>query len=220
MAAPSRPGPKPTTPSATTSRTTTTHGAATRPHETTAPSPFAARATPRFARLLPEAPSTPAALILRIQGVSIRVEAGFEQAPERQLELARFGFGLASSGGHGAVHEGRMIAHGLPVYVALEPVDMRLGYERLGGIVRERMQAEPRSRALFVFVGKRGHTMKILTWDGTGAIVIHKKLDAGRFELPKPTCVGEQQVMVSDALFEVIYKGVRIAPKAPRRRIH
>ena len=57
-----------------------------------------------------------------------------------------------------------MIAHGLPIYVALEPVDMRLGYERLGGIVRERMQAEPRSRALFVFVGKRGHTMKVLTW--------------------------------------------------------
>jgi len=113
-----------------------------------------------------------------------------------------------------------VIAHGLPIYVALEPVDMRLGYERLGGLVRERMQAEPRSRALFVFVGKRGHTMKVLTWDGTGAIVIHKKLDAGRFELPRPTCVGEQQVMVSDALFEVIYKGVSVAPKAPRRRIH
>jgi transposase len=113
-----------------------------------------------------------------------------------------------------------MIAHGLPIYVALEPVDMRLGYERLGGIVRERMHAEPRSRALFVFVGKRGHTMKVLTWDGTGAIVIHKKLDAGRFELPQPTSIGEQQVMVSDALFEVIYKGVRVAPKAARRRIH
>lgn len=113
-----------------------------------------------------------------------------------------------------------MIAHGLPIYVALEPVDMRLGYERLGGIVRERMQAEPRSRALFVFVGKRGHTMKVLTWDGTGAIVIHKKLDAGRFELPKPTCVGEQQVMVSDAILDVIYKGVRVTPRAPRRRIH
>ena len=66
-----------------------------------------------------------------------------------------------------------MISQGLPIYVALEPVDMRLGYERLGGLVRERMQAEPRSKALFVFVGKRGHTMKVLTWDGTGAIVQH-----------------------------------------------
>jgi transposase len=110
-----------------------------------------------------------------------------------------------------------MIAHGLPVYVALEPVDMRFGYERLGGIVRERMQAEPRSRALFVFVGKRGHTMKVLTWDGTGAIVVHKKLDAGKFELPRPTRKGDQHVIVSDAIFEVLYKGIPTAPKPPRR---
>jgi transposase len=113
-----------------------------------------------------------------------------------------------------------MIAHGLPIYVALEPVDMRCGFERLGGFVREKMQAEPRSRALFVFVGKRGHTMKVLTWDGTGAIVVHKKLDAGKFELPKPTRVGDQHVIVSDAIFEVIYKGVSVTPRPTRRRVH
>ena len=107
-----------------------------------------------------------------------------------------------------------MIAQGLPIYVALEPVDMRFGYERLGGLVRERMRAEPRSKALFVFVGKRGHTLKVLTWDGTGTIVIHKKLDAGKFELPKATRVGDQHVIVSDAIFEVIYKGVSTAPSA------
>ncbi len=39
-----------------------------------------------------------------------------------------------------------MIGQGLPIYVALEPVDMRFGYERLGGLVREKMQAEPRSK--------------------------------------------------------------------------
>jgi transposase len=113
-----------------------------------------------------------------------------------------------------------MIAQGLPIYVALEPVYMRLGWERLGAMVREKMQREPRSRALFVFVGKRGHTMKVLTWDGTGSIVIHKKLDAGKFELPKATRVGDQHVIVSDAIFEVIYKGVRVTPRAPRRRMH
>jgi transposase len=104
--------------------------------------------------------------------------------------------------------------------MALEPVDMRFGYERLGGLVRERMQAEPRSKALFVFVGKRGLTMKVLTWDGTGSIVVHKKLDAGKFQLPKATRVGDQHVIVSDAIFEVIYKGVPMAPKKTRRRVH
>ncbi len=113
-----------------------------------------------------------------------------------------------------------MIAQGLPIYVALEPVDMRFGSERLGGLVRERMREEPRSRALFVFVGKRGHSMKVLTWDGTGTIVVHKKLDAGRFELPRATGPGEQHVIVSDALFEVIHKGVAVTPRAARRKIH
>lgn len=113
-----------------------------------------------------------------------------------------------------------MIAHGLPIYVALEPVDMRLGSERLGALVRDRMRAEPRSRALFVFVGKRGHSMKVLTWDGTGTIVVHKKLDAGKLELPRPTAPGEQHLVVSDAIFEALHKGVALAPRPARRRFH
>src|SRR5262245_2099533 len=40
------------------------------------------------------------------------------------------------------------------------PVDMRVGAERLGVLVRERMRAEPRSWALFGFVGRLGHRMK------------------------------------------------------------
>lgn len=113
-----------------------------------------------------------------------------------------------------------MIAHGLPIYVALEPVDMRFGSERLGALVRERMRAEPRSRALFAFVSKRGHIMKVLTWDGTGTILIHKKLDAGRIELPRASGAGQQHVVVSDAIFEVIHKGVAVTPRASRRRTH
>ena len=46
-----------------------------------------------------------------------------------------------------------VISHGLPIYMALEPVDMRLGAERLGALVREQMRVEPR-HALFLFVGK------------------------------------------------------------------
>jgi transposase len=113
-----------------------------------------------------------------------------------------------------------VISHGLPIYVALEPVDMRLGFERLGGMVREKMAMEPRSRALFVFVGKRGLTMKVLTWDGTGVLLVHKKLDAGKFSLPRQTRAGDQHVVVSDAIFDVIFKGVPTTPRQLRRRVH
>lgn len=109
---------------------------------------------------------------------------------------------------------------GLPIYVSLEAVDMRMGYERLGGMVRERMRLEPRTRALFVFVGKRGHSMKILTWDGSGDVIIAKRLDFGRFELPMPTSHGQQHVMVSDALFAAIFGGNGTRPNKRKRTTH
>ena len=46
---------------------------------------------------------------------------------------------------------------GLPIYVALESVDMRTGYERLGGMVRDRMKMEPRARALCIRGQARPH---------------------------------------------------------------
>ncbi len=103
-----------------------------------------------------------------------------------------------------------MIPHGTEVFVATEPVDMRYGIERLGGIVRERMQREPRSKnALFVFVGKRGTTLKVLWWDGTGTVLLSKRLDASRFELPKAREAGAASVVVSEATFEALLHGLR-----------
>jgi len=101
-----------------------------------------------------------------------------------------------------------MIPQGVDVFVATEPVDMRYGFERLGGIVRERMGREPRSKALFVFIGKRKHTMKVLTWDGTGVVLMYKKLDAGLFDVPLPTRRGEQSVQMSEAAFEALFSGL------------
>jgi hypothetical protein len=54
----------------------------------------------------------------------------------------------------------------------------------------------------------------------TGTIVVHKKLDAGRFELPRATQPGEQHLLVSASIFEVIHKGVAIMPRASRRQFH
>ena len=104
-----------------------------------------------------------------------------------------------------------MIPQGVEIYVATEPVDMRFGFERLGGLVREKMKREPRSRALFVFFGKRRQSVKILTWDGTGTVLIYKRLVRGLFEIPLPTRPGEQSVVVSDALFEALFAGLTSA---------
>lgn len=102
-----------------------------------------------------------------------------------------------------------MIPHGVEIFVAIAPVDMRLGFERLGGLVRERMQREPRSKsALFVFFGKSRRTVKILGWDGTGTVLWYKRLDRGLFEIPRPERDGDASVVVGDAAFEAIFAGL------------
>lgn len=113
-----------------------------------------------------------------------------------------------------------MIPQGVEVFVAVEPVDMRLGFERLGGLVRERMAREPRSKALFVFFGKRRETVKVLSWDGTGVVLWYKRLDRGRFEIPAPAAAGDTSVLVSESQFEAIFAGLVTQTNAPPRRLH
>jgi transposase len=105
-----------------------------------------------------------------------------------------------------------VIPQGVEIFVALEPVDMRFGFERLGGLVRERMRREPRSRALFVFFGKRRQSVKVLTWDGTGVVLWYKRLDRGLFEIPIPSRPGEQSVSVSETVFEALFSGLSRVP--------
>jgi len=101
-----------------------------------------------------------------------------------------------------------VIPQGVEIYVAIEPVDMRLGFERLGGLVRERMRREPRSKALFVFFGRRRQTVKVLSWDGTGTVLWYKRLDHGTFEIPQRVNEGDASVVVSEAAFEAIFAGL------------
>ena len=59
-------------------------------------------------------------------------------------------------------------AGSLKVFVALEPCDLRKGFEGLTALVAERLQEELRSGALFVFSNRRHTRLKVLYWDGSG----------------------------------------------------
>lgn len=117
-----------------------------------------------------------------------------------------------------------MIPSGVQVFVALDPVDMRYGFERLAGLVRERLGYEPRCGALFVFVGKRRETAKILFCDGTGMCLFYKRLDRGAFVLPAAPSEGTSHVEVDDATFEALLDGVEAVratrPRKASRRVH
>ncbi|MBK8172007.1 MAG: IS66 family insertion sequence element accessory protein TnpB [Sandaracinaceae bacterium] len=78
---------------------------------------------------------------------------------------------------------------GLPlsvrIYFATEPVDMRNGIDGLCALVKGTIEKDVYEGHLFVFVGKSKNRVKVLFWDHGGFVVYMKRLERGRFQMPK-----------------------------------
>jgi transposase len=70
------------------------------------------------------------------------------------------------------------------IYLAPGATDMRMGFNGLYGLVRERLLCDPLSGHLFLFSNARKNRLKILFFDQTGLWVCAKKLDKGQFYWP------------------------------------
>jgi transposase len=71
------------------------------------------------------------------------------------------------------------------IYVAVEAVDMRKGFEGLYGLVRDQLGGDPLSGHLFLFSNRTRTRLKALIWDGSGLWVCSKRLEKGRFRWPE-----------------------------------
>jgi len=116
-----------------------------------------------------------------------------------------------------------MIPSGVEIYVALEPIDMRLSFDRLSGLAKERVGYDARSGALFIFFGKRRDALKVLFFDGTGMAIFYKRLDRRTFELPHAPSDGARHVEIDDAALEALLDGIALdgtASSPPRGKTH
>jgi transposase len=73
----------------------------------------------------------------------------------------------------------------LRIFVALQPVDMRAGFNRLYAHVQTRFHQDPLSGHLFVFTNRLRNRVKILYFDGSGLWVCAKRLERGTFGWPR-----------------------------------
>ena len=71
------------------------------------------------------------------------------------------------------------------IYIGIEAVDMRKGFEGLYGLVRDQLGQDPLSGHLFLFTNRRRTRLKALVWDGSGLWVCAKRLEKGRFRWPE-----------------------------------
>ncbi|EEE35342.1 IS66 Orf2 family protein [Rhodobacteraceae bacterium KLH11] len=91
------------------------------------------------------------------------------------------------------------------LYLASKPVDFRKGMDGLAAIVMKEFQLDPFSGAIFIFRSKRLDRMKLIVWDGTGLILVYKRLEGKGFEWPR---MQDGVISISKTQFEALFEGL------------
>jgi transposase len=94
------------------------------------------------------------------------------------------------------------------VFLSKEPADMRASYDSLFMRVKEIIKEDPFSGHLFVFLNKRRTCCKCLYYDGTGLVLIGKRLENGLFARVNPFHSGD--LVLTQAQFNLFFEGADI----------
>lgn len=94
------------------------------------------------------------------------------------------------------------------IFVSKEPTDMRASYDSLFSKAKTVLEKDPFSGHLFLFVNSRRTSCKCLYYDGTGLVVISKRLERGTFSKINPMFKGE--IVLTEAEFGLFFEGANL----------
>lgn len=104
----------------------------------------------------------------------------------------------------------------MKIYLALEPVDMRKQFNGLWALAAEHLKIDPFQGALFVFTNKDRDRVKLLYWDGTGAWVLAKRLEKGRFTWPKTAGSDPRKLALAPEALTMLLAGIDLKDGAKK----
>jgi transposase len=93
----------------------------------------------------------------------------------------------------------------LRIWLYVPPTDLRKSFDGLSALVRTKLQDDPLSGQLFVFLNRRRTQVRILYFDRSGYCVWAKRLEQGRFH-STPTDAAKQRLSWSD--LQLILEGI------------
>lgn len=72
------------------------------------------------------------------------------------------------------------------IYIACGFTDLRKGIDGLAQVIGTKFDLNPFQKdVLFLFCGKRSDRIKGLLWEGTGFLLLYKRLESGSFSWPR-----------------------------------
>lgn len=107
------------------------------------------------------------------------------------------------------------------IHVALGYTDLRKRMDSLAVMIQEILHADPFSRHVFVFRGRKAGTVKILYHDGNGLCLYQKRLDAGALTWPvtRPSPDGPASIFLTSAQLSMLLEGLDWRNPVPSRRL-
>ena len=110
------------------------------------------------------------------------------------------------------------IAQQVKIFVALQPTDMRRGFDGLSGLVSQTLEQDPLSGHLFLFRNRRRDRLKILYWDGDGYALFYKRLARGTFEFPLPADSQSPSLEIRASELAMLLDGIELQGRRRRPR--
>ena len=95
------------------------------------------------------------------------------------------------------------------VFVCKEPTDMRASYDTLFAKAKGILNQDPLSGHLFVFINSRRNSIKCLFYDGTGLVILSKRMEQGVFSRINPMHQGE--LTLTAAEFALFFEGANLS---------
>jgi transposase len=101
------------------------------------------------------------------------------------------------------------------IWLAVEPVDMRIGIDGLSLHVQQALGRAPCDGTAYVFSNRRRTRIKVVSWDGAGVWMCLRRLHRGQFVWPAP---GDKCWQLSTEQWQWLVMGVdwqRLSAQAP-----
>ena len=105
------------------------------------------------------------------------------------------------------------------MFIARSATDMRKSFDTLAALVCDVIDEDPQSGHLFVFVNRRKDRAKVLWWDGSGYLLLAKRLEHGQFCVYDKAEGGAGHFEMKVNELTLLLEGIDLR-RAKRRRLH